>query len=1089
MKTTFRKFLIVAFVFLITSMIYLFINVPIAEANPASPIVTMVEQPDGTMLRLRLWGDEFVNGWETLPGFTVLQNPTTGYWEYAIRNEAGELTLSGNIAGYDFPPAPPHLRPSAAVYNAAREASGAPPPGTIPHASAPPWAIGNTNVLVIMVQFPSDAGDPDGAQPAVSCTFTAADMQANLFGGTPTGPGNLTDYYNEVSYNSLNLVGTVVGCFTVANDKNDYDDGPLSHPDLFAEAIALADPTVDFAPFDNDGDGVVDQVAIAYAGGGPDNSCYQGANAGVNRLWPRASSTSAVSVDGGARSVSSYYISPELQCGATIRTIGVYAHEFGHKLGLPDLYDTDNSSEGIGHWGLMGSGSWNSNNPGWENGQSPAHLTPWSKWFLGWITPTNLTGVNITQTMPQIETNPFTVQLLSNPSGPDDWPGTGEYFLIENRQRTGFDRGLDGCGILIWHMDEARSNNKKEGHTSANHRLVDIEEADGTDPMPNRGDGGDPFPGTSGNTEFNDTTTPHSKLYDGTNTGIKVELVTTTCDPNMIVNFGDIPVADANGPYFTDEGDYAPLDATGSSHPTGDPLTYEWDFDDDGLYDDATGPTPDFPMVGQDGVYPVALKVSSNGAYDTDETTVTVFNVAPSVSLGSDTPADEGSLVTVSGTVTDPGWLDPLTATIEWGDGSPVEPVGGVLENLEPDATLTFDISHTFSDNGDYVAQVCADDDDTTTCENILLQIFNVPPTVTIDPSQITVIDEGEFIDVLAHFTDPGWADTYTSLIDWGTGETEAGNLVVTVEGPPVDQGTVTGQHQYGDNGSFPIEISVTDDDGGKGSAGFDLTVNNVPPTVEIDLSGAILINGIPTFLAHASEPIDFSGNATDPGSDDLTLSWDWDDGPPTPDVTTIYLVNPPNLDPFPSPSVQPRDVIDTHTHSFEDACMYVIAFYGHDDDGGASNVDSANVIIVGNADETRTAGYWQHQYRRRGKTDFDEDALNCNLAIVGYMSQVFNEARDASTIVAAFDVLFMRNHSGSMVEIFDRQLLAVWLNFANGSIEYDEMVDTDGDGIVDTAFADALATAEAVRLDLAATDEQLEEQKDILERINKMDE
>ena len=109
-------------------------------------------------------------------------------------------------------------------------------------AVAPPWASGATNVLVIMVQFPADPAGPDGAQPAVNCSFSAAQMQANLFGATATGPGNLADYYNEVSFGALNLNGTVVGCFTVANDKNDYDDGPLGAANLVREAVALADP-------------------------------------------------------------------------------------------------------------------------------------------------------------------------------------------------------------------------------------------------------------------------------------------------------------------------------------------------------------------------------------------------------------------------------------------------------------------------------------------------------------------------------------------------------------------------------------------------------------------------------------------------------------------------------------------------------------------------------------------------------------------------------------------------------------------------------------------------------------------------------
>ena len=163
-----------------------------------------------------------------------------------------------------------------------------------------------------------------------------------------------------------------------------------------AEAIALADADVDFNDFDNDGNGWVDNVAVMYAGNGPDNGGYDGADPDVNSLWPHASSLgAAVAVDG--INAQTYYIAAELlNSTPRLRTIGVYAHEFGHKLGLPDLYDTDDEpddSAGIGHWCLMASGSWCSNNPGSENGESPSHMSAWCKSFMGWMTPTDLTGI------------------------------------------------------------------------------------------------------------------------------------------------------------------------------------------------------------------------------------------------------------------------------------------------------------------------------------------------------------------------------------------------------------------------------------------------------------------------------------------------------------------------------------------------------------------------------------------------------------------------------------------------------------------------------------------------------------------------
>jgi M6 family metalloprotease-like protein len=531
-----------------------------ARANPAQQVTRIFEQPDGTALRLWLWGDEFANGWETEDGQTVLLDRTTNSWEYATRGASGALEGSGRRVGRDRPVGEPHLRPAGAALEAAYVAKSIIRP-EVPRLQSPPaWASDTVNVLVIMVQFPADPADPNGPQPAVPATFSAAQMQANLFGAAASGPGNLTDYFAEVSGGAFGLVGNVVGPFTVANDKNDYDDGPLTAQNLVSEAVALADPSVDFSIYDNNQDGVVDGVFVCYAGGGADCGAYYGADPNTNNLWPHYWSVPGIPVDGGARSIQPYVVCPELLWSGGIRTIGVYAHEFGHILGLPDLYDTDGTSEGVGHWCLMGSGSWTSNTPGYENGESPAHLSAWCKSWMNWVTPTNLTGAGAVRSVPQAETSAFALQLMDNFAGPNDWPGgAGEYFLIENRQRSGFDRGLDGCGLLVWHIDESRTNNRYEGHTAATHRLVDLEEAHGSpenlDGAPqNRGDAGDPFPGTSNNLLWSDNTTPHSLLYSGEATGIRMEMLSTSCGPTLSVQLGDSTDSSAEfqaAPFFS----------------------------------------------------------------------------------------------------------------------------------------------------------------------------------------------------------------------------------------------------------------------------------------------------------------------------------------------------------------------------------------------------------------------------------------------------------------------------------------------------------------------------------------------------------
>ncbi len=248
------------------------------------------------------------------------------------------------------------------------------------------------------------------------------------------------------------------------------------------------------------------------------------------------------------------------------------------------------------------------------------------------------------------------------------------------------------------------------------------------------------------------------------------------------------------------------------------------------------------------------------------------------------------------------------------------------------------------------------------------------------------------------------------------------------------------------------------------------IPIQNVAPTAEIDLTGTLVINGVTTFMGHAGDPLTFTGRATDPGRDDLTLSWDWDDGPPSPDVSTTYPV--------------PYDVTESQTHAFGEACVYEIGFKAVDDDAAEAEDHVAVVIAGALGNLGRSEGYWQHQFRGNGRTDFDATSLECYLAVVGHMSAVFDEARDASTIEEAHDVLFLRQNRGSAIEQLDRELLVVWLNYVHGAVGYTELVDTDEDYIPDTPFVNAVAAAESVRLDPFATKGEIKRQTEIVHYI-----
>jgi len=712
-----------------------------SDANPAANVTRTFTQPSGPSITLRLWGDEYANGWETMAGQTVLLDEATGFWCYASLDATGMLTSSHRKVGIDAPiDGERRLRPEPDVIDERREQliGGA-------GLNAPPaWVTGTVNVLVIMVQFPADPGDPNGPQPAVNATFTAAQMQANLFGAAATGPGNWSDYFNEISYGNLNVVGTVVGPFMVTNDKNDYDDGPSNEVALVQHAIAAADPSVDFSSFDNDGNGEVDMIAICYAGNGPDNGNYTGASTTTNNIWPHASSIGAVAVDGGARTIRQYFMAPELLRNGVRRTVGVYCHEFGHKIGLPDLYDTNGGSQGVGHWCLMGTGSWCSNTPGSENGESPSHMSAWAKYFEGWVAPTDQTDQQIGLNVPRAEDNSYAIRLLANPGG-NDWVGSGEYFLIENRQQALFDRGLDGCGILVWHIDESQPNNANQGHTAGTHRLVDLEEAHGgtqtldiPEPLPatntgNRGDAGDPFPGTSSKVQWDGASDPSSDLYSGSDSNQRMRVLATACTSSMSISLNNLPpVADAGPDQLDVEctgpgGASVSLDGSASSDPDSDPLTYTWTATGITFSDPTSAtPTATFP----EGTTIVTLEVSDGIETDTDQMTVEVVDTTPptiSLSLSRDAlwpPNHKMADITATLVVTDgcdPSPTVVLTSITSdepdngLGDGDTANDIGGAALNT---ADFLFQLRSERSGTGDgrvYTVIYTASDDDGNT--------------------------------------------------------------------------------------------------------------------------------------------------------------------------------------------------------------------------------------------------------------------------------------------------------------------------------------------------------------------------------------
>ncbi len=220
-------------------------------------------------------------------------------------------------------------------------------------------------------------------------------------------------------------------------------------------------------------------------------------------------------------------------------TVGALAHEMGKDLSLPALYDIDGTSAGVGDWSVMGSGSWNGLT---DPGDTPALPDAWSKWYLGWITPTPIEEGSHDHTLDQAALNSDILFLWKNPGGVD-WDlnkksGIGEYWLVENRQQVGFDAALPGCGLLIWHIDETvRADSGANADESR--PLVNLVQADGLDELQNGsnyGDTGDPYPGSTGNGFFSSSSTPRAAYYTGTGSGIPISVLSTSCAAIMVLN-------------------------------------------------------------------------------------------------------------------------------------------------------------------------------------------------------------------------------------------------------------------------------------------------------------------------------------------------------------------------------------------------------------------------------------------------------------------------------------------------------------------------------------------------------------------------
>jgi M6 family metalloprotease-like protein len=333
---------------------------------------------------------------------------------------------------------------------------------------------------------------------------------------------------------------------------------PNNTQQLTIDAVNMAaDSGVNFSTYDayppGNPDGKVDGLFIVHAGAGyeetGDTTLIHSHKweLGYHYLVKNGDTINAFTVE-PEESGLSHKISP----------IGVFCHEYGHFIGLVDLYDVEDNnnpavSKGLGDWSLMATGSYNGGS------QYPAHLDAWSKIKAGFAFPIEISANQVNVEIPQVETDPVIYKLSKA-----GWSAV-QYFLVENRRRTLFDIGLPWDGLLIYHVDELFGD--AYGNNAGIPYHVALEQADGLRQLEtatnNRGDAGDPWPGALEKRSFDDLSTPSSRYYGPDITEISVWNIS---DPDSIMT-ANLDISWSRPHFVLDTAIFADANADGIFDP------------------------------------------------------------------------------------------------------------------------------------------------------------------------------------------------------------------------------------------------------------------------------------------------------------------------------------------------------------------------------------------------------------------------------------------------------------------------------------------------------------------------------------------
>ncbi|MDE6682897.1 MAG: M6 family metalloprotease domain-containing protein [Muribaculaceae bacterium] len=499
-----------------------------SNAIPARQGLKEYRQPDGSILHVELRGDEYAHCYISNDGFPLLS--VNGELRYAQINEKGEIVPS-RMAATDS-----EARPSChssflldvnsqmileklsekgksfrrAVSRSREDSEPEEWRGLFPGTFFP--ARGKQKALVILVEY----ADVKMTLPDAADYFSRMLNEPGFsdYGAT----GSVADYFRECSSGAFDPEFDLYGPITLSQNRsyyggNDFYGRDQRPQEMVIEACRQLEGKGDFSEYDRDGDGVIDNVFIFYAGEGESNG------ASSETVWPHSYNLSGypggpyifngVALD---RYACSYEWDTDHPDG-----VGTFIHEFSHVLGLPDLYATVLvNSFTPGPWSVLDYGPYN------NKGRTPPLYSVYERNALGWIEPIAIESP-VDATLYPISTNQ---------GGIIRTPRKEEYYLIENRQKEGWDEYLPGHGMLIWHIDYDRQAWASNGvNNNYGHQRVDLIEADWEETLATRA--GDAFPGTAGITEFTDDTRPSMVTWEGERLGLPLTSIAEYSDGSV----------------------------------------------------------------------------------------------------------------------------------------------------------------------------------------------------------------------------------------------------------------------------------------------------------------------------------------------------------------------------------------------------------------------------------------------------------------------------------------------------------------------------------------------------------------------------